>query len=115
MSIMTSLFRILQEKAEEKKAKRIISITIRVGAISGIEPDLLTFAFEAFAKDTKAEGANFIVNISEMRGRCKSCGNKNFDVVHFPLHCPRCESLDVEVLGGDELLVESMEVEIDDN
>lgn len=115
MSIMSSLFRILQEKAEQENAKRIISITILVGVLSGIEPDLLTFAFEAFAKDTNAEGANFVVKKTEMTGRCKACGNDKFEFVDFVLTCPKCGSLDIEVLGGDELLVESMEVEIGDN
>jgi len=115
MSIMASLFSILQEKAEEQNAKRILSITIRVGALSGVEPDLLSFAFEAFAQGTNAEGAKFIVNKAEMIGRCRSCGNDKFEFSRFILTCPRCESLDVEVLGGDELLVERMEVEIDEN
>jgi len=115
MSIMSSLFRILQEKAKEQKAKRILAITIRVGALAGVEPDLLTFAFEAFAQGTNAEGAKFIVNKSEMIGRCRSCRNEKFEFDRFVLTCPRCESLDVEVLGGDELLVERMEVEIDED
>lgn len=115
MSIMASLFRILQEKAKEQNAKRIISITIRVGALSGVEPDLLCFAFEAFAKDTNAEGAKFNVNKTEMIGRCKDCGNEQFEFSGFMLMCPQCGSAHVEVLGNDDLLVERMEVEIDDN
>ena len=115
MSIMASLFRILQEKSEQVNAKKIISITIRVGALSGIEPDLLIFAFDAFAKDTNAEGARFVVNKSKISGRCKSCGNKDFEFVNFGLTCLKCGSFEVEVMGDDELMIEKMEVEIDND
>ena len=115
MSIMASLFQILQEKAEEQNAKRIISITIQVGALSGVEPDLLTFAFDSFAKDTLAEGAQFKVNKTPVKGRCRICGNETFEFDRFILSCPECQGVDIEVMGGDELLVEQMEVEIDDD
>jgi hydrogenase nickel incorporation protein HypA/HybF len=112
---MSSLFNIIQEKAVEENAKRIVSITIRVGALSGIEPDLLTFAFDFFAKDTNAEGARFIVNKTEMSGRCKSCGNTEFTFEKFALSCPKCGSFEIQIDGDDQLMIEKMEVELENH
>ena len=115
MSIMASLFKIIQEKAAQKNAIRVNAIFIRVGALSGIEPELLSFAFEFFAKSTIAEGAKFVVNKTDLNGYCKICGNKEFEPDAFSLCCPKCGSFDIKIEGDDELLLEKMEVEIENH
>ena len=45
LSIVASLFEILEEKAKEKKAKKILSVKLKVGALSGVVPEFLETAF----------------------------------------------------------------------
>ena len=43
-------------------------------------------------------------------GVCRDCGAESA-LPDFPLCCARCGGLDVEVTAGEELLVDSLELE----
>ena len=43
-------------------------------------------------------------------GICRACGAESV-LAGFPLTCAQCGGLDVEVTGGEELLVDSLELE----
>jgi hydrogenase nickel incorporation protein HypA/HybF len=45
-------------------------------------------------------------------GRCRACGSDG-PLPEFPLQCQACGGFDVEVLRGEELLVEALEIEDD--
>jgi len=41
LSIIAGLFDILEEKAREHRAKKVLNVVIKVGKLSGAVPDLL--------------------------------------------------------------------------
>lgn len=43
-------------------------------------------------------------------GACRECGQES-ELAGLPLACPACGSLDLELLRGEELLVDSLELE----
>ena len=53
LSIIASLFEVLEEKAREARALRITSVKLRVGRLSGVVPELLESAFDAYGKGTR--------------------------------------------------------------
>ncbi len=114
MSIMQSLFKILLEKAEQARAQKIRSVTIRVGRFSGIESNLLTTAFQIVSSDTLAEGARFEVKTNPLLLRCKHCGIVKIEE-KLLFECPKCGSTDVQFEPNDELMVDNMEVEVADS
>ena len=73
-------------------------------------PSALEFAFELVAKDTPVEGAELVLEEVRAEGRCRGCGAES-RLLEFPLCCTRCGGLDVEVIRGEELLVDSLELE----
>ena len=113
MSLMANLFDIIQDKAKEYNARRIISIRLKIGALAGVVPELLESAFEIYAKDTNAEGALFEIEKIPFKVVCRKCGETKIESDDFLWVCPTCLSTDLEVTSGDELIVENMEVEID--
>jgi hydrogenase nickel incorporation protein HypA/HybF len=59
-----------------------------------------------------ADGATAELVFLPVRGRCTSCGNEFEGDEEFtaPLSvCPRCGGADVVMIGGDELMLESIE------
>ena len=87
---------------------RVSVVRLRVGRLSGVVPDALTFCFELAAAGTTLEGA--ALEIADERGRahCRSCGI-DFDLDDPFLLC-ECGSADVSLLSGRQLSVTSVEV-----
>ncbi len=111
LSIVASLFEIMEEKAREKGANKIVSVKIQVGKLSGVVPDFLITAFDIYKKDTMASGAELEIEEIPLTIHCKTCG-KTMTKEDFVFICLHCGSQDLETLTGTELLLEKMELTI---
>ncbi len=83
-------------------------VRLRVGRLSGVVPDALTFCFELASAGTPLQGAVLEIEDEPARARCRSC-ESDFALADAFLLCD-CGSADVEVLSGRELSVTSVEV-----
>ncbi len=93
---------------ERTTGRRVASVQVQVGALSGVVPDAMRFCFDVAAQGTPIEGATLEIDESPGRGSCRSCGDE-FDVADLILLCP-CGSADVQITAGRELLVTSVEL-----
>ena len=111
LSIVASLFEILEEKAKEKKAEKIVSVTLKVGALSGVIPEFLETAFNIYKKDTIASESKLKIEEVPLKIKCQQCGT---EIVKddFVFICEKCDSRELETLSGTELLLEKMEMEV---
>jgi hydrogenase nickel incorporation protein HypA/HybF len=90
--------------------RRVTCVELKVGHLRQVVPSALEFAFELVSKGTALEGAELEIEAVEAAGRCRDCGTES-RLVEFPLRCDACGSLDLEVTAGEELLVETLELE----
>jgi hydrogenase nickel incorporation protein HypA/HybF len=107
LSIAESVVRIASDHAS---GRRVTKVELRVGHLRQVVPSALDFAFELVAHGTPVEGAELVQEVVPATGRCRACGEES-EQEGFPLGCARCGGLDVEVTGGEELLVDSLELE----
>lgn len=114
LSLIASLFEILEEKAREHNATRITTVELRVGHLSGAVPELLESAFDTYKKGTVADGARLEIEVVPPSFKCRTCGGEFFRD-EPPYTCAACGSADVELLGGMDLIVEKIEAEIADS
>jgi len=110
MSLMGGVFEVIERTISQHDVKRVLQVKLKVGELTNAEPDALDMAFEAYSKDTLCEGAELIVERVPVRGRCRSCRNE-FPVKTMFFLCPNCQNTSIEVIQGEELLLESLEVE----
>ncbi|MBE7415344.1 MAG: hydrogenase maturation nickel metallochaperone HypA [Deltaproteobacteria bacterium] len=108
MSITMSLLDTIRAEMEKAALKELRSVRIRVGELTAVEPEALRFCFEASIKGTPFEGAALEIEEAPLRGRCKDCGNV-FRIIKFERTCPGCGCSSVEMAGGNELDIVSME------
>lgn len=110
LSVISGLFEILEEKAREAGAVRVTTVTIRVGRLSGVVPDLLESAFDGFKKGTIAAGASLRVETPPLRVRCRSCRKESS--TEEPLFaCPACGAPGLEILEGTDIFLQKLEIE----
>jgi hydrogenase nickel incorporation protein HypA/HybF len=87
-------------------------VQLKVGHLRQVAPSALSFSFELVAQGTPVEGAQLEMEEVPAVGRCRDCGTES-RLESFPLRCRRCEGFDLEVLRGEELFVEFLELEED--
>lgn len=104
--------------SDEKNGKngcqaRLKKIRIVVGRQHAVVPDNLRFAYEVLTRDTPAEGSILAIRVVPVTGRCRKCGWHG-KIQEARYLCADCESGDLELTGGNELYMESLEVETDE-
>jgi hydrogenase nickel incorporation protein HypA/HybF len=110
LSIMESALRIALAQAKKAGARRVCQIRLRIGALSGVVPDALQFAFEALAPGTLAEGAELAIENVPPRFWCSRC-SKEFQSEDLFADCPDCQQPSGELRTGREMEVASLEID----
>ena len=102
--------RIVSIAAAHAAGRPVSKVEVKVGHLRQVVPSALEFAFQLVAQGTPAEGAELEVEVVPAAGLCRACGGESA-LSAFPLQCSRCGGLDLEVIRGEELLVEALELE----
>ncbi len=110
MSLMASIFDIVTQNLAAYPGVRVLQVRLVVGAMTNVVPDAMQLAFEAMSRGTPVEGAVLLIEEVPLTARCGACGWQGELAVHRLL-CPACSALQLEVLSGRELYVDSLEVE----
>jgi hydrogenase nickel incorporation protein HypB len=90
--------------------RRVTAVSLRVGRLRQVVPDTLAFYFALVARGTLCEGARLEQQPIGARLRCDACGHR-WELAVPAFRCPQCDGADVHVIAGEELEVESIEVE----
>lgn len=108
-SMVDELFRI----AEENNAKKITTVKLKIGEMSGIVTDSLKFAFDAVKLEHPLlSSAEILINEVPLSYECYECGTVfKPDDIYFP-SCANCNSYNLKVISGEEQHIESVEAEV---
>ena len=90
--------------------RHVVAVDVRVGALRQVVPSALEFAFELVTQGTSLEGAELRIETVPAAGRCGACGAEG-RLDWFPFVCTTCGSDGLELISGEELLVEAIEVD----
>lgn len=109
-SLVSALLRQVEGLVREHAAAGATRVNVVVGEFSGVEPDLLLFAFERQAPGTLAAGARLCIQRARLVGVCEHCSYE-FPIERFHFQCHRCGGRNIQVTGGEELMLESVIME----
>ena len=113
MSIVDALIeQTRQELDRAGHGGRVLRLDLTIGQLSGVNCDSIRFAFELLARDTPLEGAE--LHIREPKATCR-CGDCDFraEVDEWLSQCPKCGGTNMFLDGGQEMVLESIELEDD--
>lgn len=109
VGLMQTALEMALEQAHRAGARRIHRVSLRVGAMSGVVPEALRFAFAATSRGTAADGAELLVEHVPVVCVCKRC-SAEFDPMDVVYLCPNCGEISSHVKQGRELELASLEV-----
>ena len=118
-----ALSRALVETAlRHAEGRRVTVVRVSVGALRQVVPESLRFNFEIVTGATACDGAQLELRVIAAQLSCTRCGHK-WDPAPRPaietgqlmaapsFRCPACGTRDADVVAGQELEVESIDVE----
>lgn len=113
LALMVELQTLAEEQAHRAGARRIHRLRLRLGLLSGVDPEALRLAFAVVVANGSADGpwASATLDLEAVPARC-FCADCDqpftpIDVIHA---CPRCGRLSEQLLAGRELELVSLEV-----
>ncbi len=110
MSLCESVLKCLQESAKTQNFKRVKTVWLEIGALSGVEIEALRFSFEVVVKDSLADRAKLEIIALPGEAWCMKCSATVIIEQRFDA-CPKCGSYQLQVTGGDEMKIKELEVE----
>lgn len=109
LAVTESILEIANQAALESRAARVTDIYLTVGQLSSIVDDSVQFYWDHISLDTLSAGAVLHFKRVPARLRCKACGNE-YELNEELMPCPACGSIALEIISGEELLIDHIEV-----
>jgi hydrogenase nickel incorporation protein HypA/HybF len=110
LAVTQNLLDTVLDEAKTARAKKVTGINLIVGEYSGVVSDCVQFYFDILKKDTIAEAATIDFKQVPAQLKCRGC-NTVFHPQDDLWVCPACGSHSIEIVGGRDCYIESIEVE----
>ena len=110
LGIAASVLQQAQQEAQRHPGTRLRKVKLRVGELSGVNPEALSFSFEVLVRESGLEPLDLEIESCARKQRCRKC-EETFTVANYELFCPQCGTAETEFAGGDELELASLEME----
>lgn len=110
LSIANSILDTVRSEAARRPGARLTKVGVRVGELAGLDPDSLSFCFDALVTGSDLAPLWLDIETRPRRQLCLQCG-RAFRVVDYVVSCPDCGAEETRCVGGDELEVVYLEVE----
>jgi hydrogenase nickel incorporation protein HypA/HybF len=112
MAIANSVLDAVRAEARRFPAGHIAKVGVRVGELAGVDPDAMSFCFEALVRDTDLEPLVLAIEFCPRQYRCRDCG-RSFPSGEDGPACPDCGAGESLLIAGEELELAYLEVEED--
>ena len=110
LSIAESILQKVKAESVRHPGAHFTRVGVRIGEVSGIDGDALSFGFEMLVKDTEWQPLELEIESCPRVQRCTSCKHE-FTAVNSDTGCPQCGEQFTLCIGGDELDISFIEVE----
>ena len=111
LSIVEALIeQVEREVRRNGAAGRVVGLELRIGRLSGVCPDSLRFCWELLAPETPLAGAELSIAVPPAVCSCRDCGRQT-ELEELAACCPKCGSTNITIEGGQEMLLQTIELE----
>jgi hydrogenase nickel incorporation protein HypA/HybF len=110
MGIAASVLEAVRTEAARYPGAHVAKVGLKVGEVSGVEPDSLRFCLEVLAADSEFAPLALEIERVPRSNRCRDC-QAVFAVVDYNFTCSVCGGKSTEPAGGGELELAYLELE----
>lgn len=111
LSVCIALVNQVERIAKDKAGSTVARVVIKLGPLSGIEPQLLLNSYPLAASGTLAENADLKIDTVEVVVRCTQCDCET-PAAPNRLLCGECGDFRTRIVSGDEMILQSVEFRI---
>ena len=109
MSIVEALLDQIRQETQAYPTRHVRTVRLRIGALRQIVPETLMFCFAAAVRDTPLAGCRLDIEQLPAEARCRKC-SLTFPIDDNWFQCPRCSEPGSELLTGNELELDSLDL-----
>jgi hydrogenase nickel incorporation protein HypA/HybF len=110
MSLAESVREIVDEAARANGARRVAAVRLEIGALAQVEIGAMRFAFDVAKRGSLADTARLEIVETDGSAWCMRCSQAVL-IARRGDACPKCDSYQLQVTGGDRMRVIDIEVE----
>jgi hydrogenase nickel incorporation protein HypA/HybF len=111
LPVTEAMLTIALDAAAAAGSRRVLAIEVVVGDLTSFVDESVRFYFDLLSVGTAAEGAELRFRRVPGVASCRACGRSRPMSPPLDPRCPDCGDLSLRVTGGDELRIESIEVD----
>jgi len=110
LGVVFNIVKQVDEIAEKNNVASVASLTIEVGEVSAIIPELFEDCFEWAKKKSKyLQDCKLNLVVIEAITYCEDC-KKTYSTVKYGKTCPYCKSPHTYLVTGNELIMKKIDV-----
>ena len=110
MSVATGVVNVLSTKMGQLAPCKLIALELAVGKFSGIEEHSLRFALDTLLAGQGYADVQLRFHDSPAVFKCTACDWQG-QIETFTLLCPQCQANDLDIINGQDVILERIEVE----
>jgi hydrogenase nickel incorporation protein HypA/HybF len=110
MSLAESVREIVDETARSNGAHRVAAVRLEIGKLAQVEIEAMRFAFDVVMRGSLADTARLEIVETDGTAWCMRCSEPVL-IARRGDACPRCDSFQLQVTGGDRMRVINIEIE----
>ncbi len=129
-ALAEGVIEVVKAEAEKRSAKAVGIVTVVLGELQAIDEEIFLFALRELSKQLPFQVKDFRLEKERCTFRCRNCGASwNLDelqlneeireAIHFVpeavyayVRCPKCGSVDFEIVKGRGVYVKSIQIAI---
>lgn len=113
LGIVMNVVEQVEKIAADNGAQKVIGVTMEIGEVSTIVPELFLDAFNWAKKKTEhLQNAELEMIIIEGRTYCRNCG-ETYRTTEYGKKCPHCGSPETYLLTGDQVIIKDISAVFD--
>lgn len=109
LGIAQNIVDAVMREMTERRLLSVTTIALRIGAMTDVDSDALSFGFQILTKETPLEQSQLRIERVPVRGRCGACRH-DFEIAGYAFQCPACCSREVKLVSGTELDIAYLEI-----